>query len=92
LADLAKEQADAKQETLGALDMSSGVGRLGAGVGYIDSSVTGSQSSVNIQHFQGVEPSVSDLVKAVAKSFGADEMLAHKWLLEADFTKYQQAA
>jgi putative phage-type endonuclease len=92
LSELAKEQTDAKQETLGALDMSSGVGRLGTGVGYIDSVVTGSQNSVNIQHFQGVEPSASDLVKAVAKSFGADEMLAHKWLLEADFTKYQQAA
>jgi len=92
LADLAKEQTDAKQETLGALDMSSGVGRLCAGVGHIDSFVIGSQTSVNIQHFQGVEPGVYDLVKAVAKSFGADEMLAHKWLLEADFTKYQQAA
>lgn len=45
-----------------------------------------------VMHFQGVEPSVNDLVNAVAKAFGADVMMAHKWLLEADFTKFQQAA
>lgn len=45
-----------------------------------------------VMHFQGVEPSINDLVNAVAKAFGADAMMAHKWLLEADFTKYKQAA
>lgn len=45
-----------------------------------------------VMHFKGVEPSVNDLVNAVAKAFGADTMMAHRWLINADFTKYQQAA
>jgi putative phage-type endonuclease len=51
-----------------------------------------SKSVSTVTHFQGVEPSVSELVDAIAKVFGADVMMAHRWLINADFSKYKQAA
>lgn len=41
------------------------------------------------QYFYSNEPTVNEIVCAVAASFKVDEMQAHKWLLDADFTKFE---
>lgn len=41
------------------------------------------------QYFFSTEPSVNEIVCAVAASFKVDEMQAHKWLISADFTKFE---
>lgn len=43
-------------------------------------------------YFAGAHPSVNEIVCALAVAFHADEMLVHKWLLQADFTQYKIAA
>jgi predicted phage-related endonuclease len=40
----------------------------------------------------GAVPTVNEIVCALATVFTVDEDLAHKWLYEADFTKYKKAA
>lgn len=65
---------------------------LGVSISSVNNDGSIQSRTIGVMHFLGVEPSVADLVNAIAKSFGADEMMAHKWLLEADFTKYKIAA
>ncbi|HYN54363.1 MAG TPA: YqaJ viral recombinase family protein [Methylotenera sp.] len=43
-------------------------------------------------YFSGPHPSVNEIVCALAVAFHAEEMLVHKWLLEADFTQFKIAA
>lgn len=44
------------------------------------------------QYFYGTEPSVTEIVSALAKAFTVDEMIAHRWLLNANFLEYKKAA
>lgn len=44
---------------------------------------------IETQYFFSTEPSVNEIVCAVAASFKVDEMQAHKWLISADFTKFE---
>jgi predicted phage-related endonuclease len=48
--------------------------------------------AIQTQYFAGATPTANEIVCILAAALHVDEALAHKWLIEADFTKYKKAA
>jgi len=49
-------------------------------------------SEIRTQYFEGVSPTANELVCILAAALHVDERMAHKWLIETDFTEYKIAA
>jgi hypothetical protein len=47
---------------------------------------------IQTQYFAGATPTANELVCILAAALHVDEAMAHKWLIEADFTQYKKAA
>lgn len=45
-------------------------------------------SEIRTQYFAGATPTVNEIVTALAIAFKVDELQAHKYLIDADFTKW----
>jgi predicted phage-related endonuclease len=50
------------------------------------------QTPIQTQYFAGATPTANELVCILAAALHVDEAMAHKWLIEADFTQYKKAA
>lgn len=50
------------------------------------------ETVIRTQYFKGAVPTANELVCILASAMNVDEQMAHKWLIDTDFTKYKIAA
>lgn len=86
-----KELVPVINDTFNEADFQREIVNTGTGVVQVSVSDTGeiTKQVIPTSYFYGTEPTVNEIVSALAAAFKVDELQAHKWLISCDFTKYQ---